>query len=210
MKSSAPRPERGPPRIAVFAKAPILGSVKTRLAPVLGEDGAAQLHVELVRRALMVATRAQLGPVQLWCTPETSHPFFLRCEYEFGVSLHRQQGDDLGARMAHAFAQAHAAGESLVLIGSDCPALAPQDLQDAAVALEAYPAVLTPAEDGGYVLVGLGAPAPIFEGVAWGGEAVMAQTRARLEAAGIGWAELPTLWDVDRPEDYARLVGAEA
>jgi glycosyltransferase A (GT-A) superfamily protein (DUF2064 family) len=68
-------------------------------------------------------------------------------------------------------------------------------------------AVLLPAEDGGYVLIGLRGPRPeVFEGVAWGSERVLAETRARLRALGLRWSEPATLWDVDRPEDLDRLA----
>jgi hypothetical protein len=195
--------------VAVFARAPVAGQVKTRLVPLLGPEGAARLHAALVRRALATAVQARIGPVELWCAPDDSHPFFARCAAEFGVTLHRQEGRDLGERMAHAFEHAFRGKRSLVLIGGDCPALQPADLGAAANALASHDAVIAPAEDGGYVLVALARALPIFEGIAWGGAAVMAQTRARLEAAGACWHPLPTLWDVDRPEDYARLQGAE-
>ncbi len=204
MKSNTP-PEASPPRVAVFAKAPVAGEVKTRLIDLLGDEGAAQLHEAMVRYALTIATHARLGPVELWCAPDEWHPFFARCARDFRVSLHRQEGPDLGARMALAFARAQAAGDRMVLIGSDCPALKPTDLEDAAAALCAYEAVITPAQDGGYVLVALAGAAPIFHDMVWGGADVMAQTRTRLDSAGIGWVEMETLWDVDRPEDYARL-----
>jgi rSAM/selenodomain-associated transferase 1 len=196
-------------RVAVFAKAPVAGDVKTRLVPLLGAEGAAKLHAALVRRALATAVEARMGEVELWCAPDESHPFFARCAAEFGATLRRQEGEDLGARMAHAFERAFDSGRSLVLIGSDCPALQPADLRAAAAALADHDAALAPAEDGGYVLVALARAVPIFERVAWGGPRVMAQTPAHLEAAGVRWKALPTLWDVDRPEDYARLQGAD-
>jgi len=122
------------------------------------------------------------------------------------VRLEAQRGADLGARMRSAFEPAWAAGAPLILIGADCPSLAARHLKSASEALRAKDAVFVPAEDGGYVLVGLARPVPeIFEGVAWGTAAVMAQTRERLARAGASWAELETLWDVDRPDDYARL-----
>jgi rSAM/selenodomain-associated transferase 1 len=201
MTPGAPRPEAGV-RIAVFAKAPVPGEVKTRLVPLLGPEGAAALHSGLVRLALSTAALARLGPVELWCTPDEKHPFFERCASEFNASLHRQEGPDLGARMLAAFARA----TPLVLIGSDCPSLGVPDLQEAARALDEGLAAVSPAEDGGYVLIALPRPHPaLFEGVGWGTSAVMAQTRARLAELRIKWRELPARWDVDRPDDYARL-----
>ena len=198
--TSTPRRETA---IAVFAKAPVAGTVKTRLAAVLGADAAASLHAGLVRHAIATAVQARIGPVELRCLPDTAHPFFERCRQESGVTLEPQRGADLGARMGDAFAST--AGP-LIVIGADCPALTPTHLHAAAAALEEKDAVLIPAEDGGYVLLGLSRAVPgIFDGVAWGSAAVMAQTRERLAAARAAWTELATLWDVDRPEDYARL-----
>ena len=205
MTSSAPRPERA--RIAVFGKAPVAGAVKTRLVPLLGAVGAAALHSGLLRQALATAVQSGVGPVELWCAPDPQHEFFLRCAREFGVALERQEGADLGERMEHAARSAFARAEAIVIIGGDCPALMPAHLSEAAAALTSHDAVVIPAEDGGYVLIGLSRDVPsLFEGIAWGGDAVMAQTRAKLAASGTRVRELPALWDVDRPEDYARLA----
>ena len=193
-------------RIAVFAKAPVAGEVKTRLAPFLGVDGAAALQAGLVRHALATAIGARLGPVDLWCAPDEHHPFFERCADEFQVTLKRQEGHDLGERMRRAFEQALATEGALIVIGSDCAALEGVHLRNARDALAGHDAVIIPAEDGGYVLIGLAAPlAGLFESVAWGSSAVMGQTRERLARAGARHVELPALWDVDRQEDYVRL-----
>jgi glycosyltransferase A (GT-A) superfamily protein (DUF2064 family) len=110
--------------------------------------------------------------------------------------------------MNNAFA-AHAG--PLLLIGTDCPALSEAHLGAAATALhDGHDAVFIPAEDGGYVLVGLRRPQPrLFEGIAWGSDKVMAQTRERLVALGLRWTEPLVLWDVDRPEDLPRLAKLE-
>ena len=204
MTPSVARAERF--RIAVFAKAPVPGAVKTRLAPLLGADGAAALHAGLLRHALGAATASDVGSVELWCAPDERHSFFERCATEFAVRLRRQEGADLGSRMRHAFEDAFSAGDALIVIGSDCPVLGAAELRGAAEALRRHDAVIAPAEDGGYVLVGLVRSIPqLFEGIAWGGSAVMGQTRARLGELRIEWKELATSWDVYRPEDYSRL-----
>ena len=206
MTSSARR-STGAPKLAVFAKAPVAGAVKTRLIPLLGPEEAARLHAVLVRRALGVARRSQIGPVELWCAPDTDHPFFTSCAQEFGASLRLQQGRDLGERMQRAFDEAFAGGHPLIVIGTDCPALTESDLLAARDALATHDAVVMPAEDGGYVLIGLSIGcAGIFQGIDWGTEAVMAQTRRQMALAGIEVAEMALSWDVDRPEDYGRLV----
>ena len=204
MTSAAPRAERV--RFAVFAKAPVAGAAKTRLSGLLGEEGAARLHAGLVRRALATAVAATPDPVELWCAPDETHAFFVSCAAQFPLQLHSQVGDGLGARMRNAFDASFATGHQLVLIGSDCPVLTPDHLRAAAAHLREYDAVITPAEDGGYVLVALARPLPdVFAGIDWGTGQVMQQTRERLRAAGARWVEPPTCWDVDRPGDYERL-----
>ena len=151
MTSNA-RADRGT-RVAVFARAPVPGEAKTRLIPMLGAEGAARLHAGLVLHALRVAIAADLGPVELWCAPDCDHPFFMQCAEGLGVSLRTQRGADLGRRMACAFASAVCENAPLVVIGSDCPALTPALLREAAEALQSHDAVIAPAEDGGYVLI---------------------------------------------------------
>ena len=161
----------------------------------------------LTRKTLATAIAADIGPVSLWCAPDQSHSFFSECHREFGVSLHEQQRGDLGARMLNAFRALLAVHDEVVLIGTDCPVFRPDHLRKAATTLvDGSDAVFCPAEDGGYVLVGLTSAEPrLFSGMPWGTSGVMDETRARLRALGWHWRELETLWDVDRPEDYERL-----
>nr|WP_186408813.1 TIGR04282 family arsenosugar biosynthesis glycosyltransferase [Candidatus Accumulibacter aalborgensis] len=198
--------------VAVFARAPQPGSVKTRLIPALGPAGAARLQRRLTLHALAVARRAAIGAVTLWGAPDGGQRFFRALQRCSAVAVRSQSEGDLGARMAAAFA-AH--DGPLLLIGSDCPALQATHLAAAAGALVderqgSNDAVFIPAEDGGYVLVGLRRPQPrLFAGVEWGSERVMVQTRQRLSELALSWVELPPLWDVDRPADLARLASLE-
>ncbi|WP_230411935.1 TIGR04282 family arsenosugar biosynthesis glycosyltransferase [Denitromonas iodatirespirans] len=195
-----------PIQIALFAKAPVAGQAKTRLIPTLGPAGAARLHRQLVRQAVRTACAADLGPVSLWCAPGIGHRFFRALAATAALPLHPQHGDDLGARMAHAFATLTPQG-LVLLIGSDCPMLTPTLLHDCAAALRhGDDAVFLPAEDGGYALVGLRQPQPaLFAAIPWGSDTVMAHTRERLHLHGLRWSEPATVWDVDRPDDLARL-----
>jgi rSAM/selenodomain-associated transferase 1 len=194
--------------IIVFAKAPALGAVKTRLIPLLGAEGAAELHARLVERTLTTARAAAFGRIELHVAPGIDDPFFRSCAGVFTVALAAQASGDLGARMLAALKAALAAHPRVLLVGSDCPALTAQHLRKADRSLQdGADAVLVPCEDGGYALIGLTrVDARLFDGVAWGGETVMAETRARLRELGWRWHELETLWDVDRPEDYQRLL----
>jgi len=195
-------------RIQVFAKAPTPGLVKTRLIPVLGAHAAAELHRKLVTRTLRTAVAAATGEVELWCAPNAQDAFFAACAEQFGLSLREQGEGDLGIRMAGALETAVADGSAALLIGSDCPALTAEYLRAAAHACAgANDAVFGPAEDGGYVLIGLvRRPSPqLFENMAWGTATVMQETRLRLARLDWRWTELATLWDVDRLEDLPRL-----
>jgi len=193
--------------ILVFAKAPVPGEAKTRLIPALGAAGAAALHERLVDRALATAAAAAIGPVELCCAPDARHPALAALARRHGATLGEQGPGDLGDRMHAALSRALAAAPPAIVIGSDCPALTPEHLRAAAAALAGgEDAVLAPAEDGGYVLIGLAHPErSLFERIAWGGPTVLAETRGRLAAAGLRWREIATLWDVDRPEDLDRL-----
>lgn len=181
--------------------------MKTRLVPLLGEKGAMRLHARLVARTLRTALDSGFDNVDLYCSPAMNNIFFIKNQKRFGVCLQSQGRGNLGERMYRAFKRALRSNPYVVLIGSDCPALTPADLRAAARALKAgADAVLSPAEDGGYALIGLRRVSRrLFAGVDWGGPEVLAQTRGRLKALHWRWQELRTLWDVDRPEDVARL-----
>lgn len=195
-------------RILVFAKAPEPGKVKTRLVPALGEGGAARLHEQLVLRALSAACEAALGPVELWCAPDAAHAFFVECARRHKVTLRTQGEGDLGARMDQALRSALRDSEHALLIGSDIPALTPAYLGEADRALADADVVVGPAQDGGYMLIGLKRPAPeLFQGLSWGESSVLAATLERIERAGLRCRRLSSLRDVDRPEDLAGLPG---
>ena len=192
-----------PVAVAVLAKAPVAGFAKTRLIPVLGAEGAAVLQARLIARAVATAAAAAVGPVTLWATPDDTHPAF-QVARACGAALARQGDGDLGARMLAALAAAN--GPSLV-IGTDCPALATDHLRTAADILRGgADAVAIPAEDGGYALIGTRVPQPaLFSDMRWSTPDVMEETRRRLRALGLSWQEPVTLWDVDVPQDLARL-----
>ena len=194
-------------RLLIFAKAPVPGQVKTRLAAKLGPVGAAKLYQRLLCRTLHIACGSSLCPVQLWCAPDTRHGFFQRCRRVYGIGLYCQQGADLGQRMHHALNTVLRQAPYAVLIGGDCPSLGEAELQAALMALAAgHDAVLGPAADGGYVLIGLRrSDVTLFRRIAWGSSAVLTATRRRLRRSGLDWVELPPGWDVDRPADLRRL-----
>lgn len=204
---NAPPPAR-PVTLQIFAKSPIPGEVKTRLARTIGAREAAALYVRLVERTLATAVAARdaglVDRVELWCAPAIGVPAFGDWRDRYDVSLRAQVGDDLGARMRHALDSAITRESRAVLVGTDCPALDVAYLARAVSALDDHDAVFGPAEDGGYVLVGVCRSVDAFTGIAWSTPAVMAATREKLAAQDVAWQELPTLWDVDGPADLAR------
>jgi rSAM/selenodomain-associated transferase 1 len=193
-----------PVAVAVLAKAPLAGFAKTRLIPMLGAQGAALLQARLIAHAVASACAAAIGPVTLWVTPDEHHPALQAMAAEGAVALRRQRDGDLGARMLAAIDAAN--GPTLV-IGTDCPAITPDHLLATADILrKGSDAVVIPAEDGGYVLIGMRAAQPsMFCDMRWSTPGVMAETRRRLERLTMSWQEPFTLWDVDLPADLERL-----
>jgi rSAM/selenodomain-associated transferase 1 len=194
----------------VFAKAARPGEVKTRLIPLLDAEGAAALHVKLVRRTLDTLRAASLRNTQLHCAPGADDLFFRFCAGHYGVTLHDQAPGDLGERMQVALENALVLHAAALLVGTDCPALTARHLRQAERALrDGDDAVFVPCEDGGYALIGVRrTDESLFRDMSWGGNSVMADTRSRLSALGWRWTELETLWDIDRPEDYQRLLAS--
>ncbi len=199
-------------RLLIFAKAPVPGRVKTRLAGRLGTRGAAVLYEKLLRRTLRIAHAARLCPIELWCAPDTRHGFFVTCRREYDARLRRQCGGDLGRRMNHALNRTLTDDHPAVLIGGDYASLGGAELRTAfGLLATGHAAVLGPAVDGGYVLIGLSRPCPtLFQGIAWSTPTVLAATRRRFQRAGMNWAELPPGWDVDTPADLRRLRRSNA
>ncbi len=194
--------------VLVMAKAPLPGLAKTRLIPALGAAGAAALAARMLRHTLDEALAAGLGPVTLCAAPQASHPAFAEVAREGRITMADQGDGDLGARMQRALERALTAHAGALLIGTDAPALDAAVLRAAHAALTAHDAVLVPAHDGGYVLIGLRRVEPrLFEGMPWSTPQVLALTRERLRESGLRWAELPALHDIDEPADLAHLAG---
>ncbi|MDD5410433.1 MAG: TIGR04282 family arsenosugar biosynthesis glycosyltransferase [Methylobacter sp.] len=197
--------------LMIFCKAPIPGQVKTRLIPELTAEQAAELHIELSIKTLQRAVQSNLCPVQLWCTPTTGHDFFTASKTAYPLVLKQQQGADLGDRMHRAFCSALADYSHALLMGCDCPSLTERDLEETLTVLnQENEVVLAPAEDGGYVLIGLNQPHPeLFDNMPWGTARVLAQTRDRIEHYKLRHHELSKQWDLDTPEDLIRYRASE-
>jgi hypothetical protein len=193
-------------RTVIFAKAPWPGLAKTRLIPALGVEGAARLARRMLEYTLANATAAALGPVELCMTPAPEAPEWRGIVAPSGVEVSDQGEGDLGARLARATQRSIAAGEAVLLMGTDCPELAPACLRAAAEALRQVSAVIHPTMDGGYALLGLTRTDPcLFSDIAWSTDTVAAVTLARLDQLGWPVCVAAQLHDIDEPGDLIRL-----
>jgi rSAM/selenodomain-associated transferase 1 len=195
------------PALLVFAKEPVPGAVKTRLAQAIGAERAARVYSDLLATTLGHANAASrdgiVSRLELWCAGSCETPFLRGIAAAFGAHRYAQCEGDLGQRMAHAIADGLARSSSVLLIGTDCPLLDATRLALANAALQTHDAVLGPAEDGGYVLIGSRRPLTL-DGVRWSTPHALADTTDGFARAGIAFAMLPVAWDVDRPADLAR------
>ena len=194
--------------LAIMAKAPIAGSVKTRLVPPLTLEQAAALY-----RALLLDQLEQLRQVggaarYVFYAPADAENM-LRELGGADYAYRAQRGGDLGARMAQVFADLWRLGHrSIVLIGSDLPALPLEILREAftRLATAEHRVVVGPSRDGGYYLIGMNQATPeIFANMTWSHERVLADTTARLDRLGLSYSMLPTWFDLDVAEDFQRL-----
>lgn len=198
-----------PLRIVIFAKAPLPGLAKTRLIPALGAQGAADLARRFLTRTLEAALAAQVGTVELCVSPAPADPVWQTFELSQAVHWTDQGEGDLGARMARAARRTLDGGESVLLIGTDCPELDAAQLQRAADALQRSDATLLPTFDGGYVLLGLNRFHPsLFNGIAWSTDCVATETMRRMNTLGWRVERHATVHDIDEPADLKWLPGA--
>jgi rSAM/selenodomain-associated transferase 1 len=195
-------------KLIVFTRYPEPGKTKTRLIPVLGTEGAANLHrlmaQRTIARALSLQNSGQLS-VEILYTGGSQQ----QMQDWLGTEpIYQQQIEgDLGERMAAAFHNSFTSGiDKVAIIGTDCPALIPEILVEAFEQLSQHDLVLGPAKDGGYYLIGLRRSHPeLFQGIEWGTDEVFVKTRAIARKLDLNIAELATLTDVDRPEDLLGL-----
>ncbi len=187
--------------LILFAKPPIPGRVKTRLIPAIGADAATRLYRLLLEHALNAAAKLESVRKELWCAP----PDVEQCrDYaeRYGMVLRTQKGADLGERMHHALDSVLRTAQRAVLIGSDSPCYDVDYLNSAFEALRGHDAVLGPAFDGGYLLIGTKkSDSRLFRSIPWSGDRVLETTRQRLLQMGWTRQELPTRHDVDEVAD---------
>jgi len=192
--------------LIVLAKTPRRGAVKTRLVPPLDDDEALRLYRAMLRDTLALARRIVCGCPDRWAELRVDRG--ARGLQVAPVRIATQGDGDLGARLTRAFADAYRAGaRHAIAIGADSPTLPDAVVEAGFAALRGGSSVcVAPANDGGYVLVGVALPAaPLFDGIPWSTAGVLQATRAAAQACGAAVHELDGGYDVDDREGLTRL-----
>jgi rSAM/selenodomain-associated transferase 2/rSAM/selenodomain-associated transferase 1 len=203
----APSPTRRKPILLVFAKAPVPGQVKTRLAAEVGPEEAARIYGELGRRVVDQVREGSHRTVVVFDPPGA------RAAVEAWLGVRRlefrpQASGDLGQRLEAAFQWAFQESDRVLAVGTDAPGVDSEAVEAAARYLEKADMVLGPALDGGYYLLGLRRLASeLFREIPWSTAAVLEATRARGRQIGFTEVLLPPLSDLDTLEDWRRLRG---
>jgi len=194
--------------LGVFAKAPVPGRVKTRLAQDIGPAAAAALYRRLGRQVVAAAVGPGYRTI-VWFTPPADRDAVRTWLDGLGVAEFSPQANgNLGTRLVHAFGRSFAAGhDAAVIIGTDAPGVNRRIVAAAFRALRTRDLVLGPSLDGGYYLIGLSTPQPaLFRAIPWSTRGVLRVTEGRARALGLSVGRLAPLRDVDRARD-ARAMG---
>ncbi|MEC7641217.1 MAG: TIGR04282 family arsenosugar biosynthesis glycosyltransferase [Nitrospinota bacterium] len=192
--------------LILFAKAPELGQVKTRLHPFLDHETIYNLYCCFLMDSIDKLCAIQDVDGLIGACPANRLGWFDEVAANRGVRVFPQEGDDLGQRMRAAFCRRFKEKyEKVLIMGSDSPSL-PKSYIESALQSE-QDVILGPSMDGGYYLVGLNRRiTEIFNGVSWGSESVLAQTLDQVKQAEASLDLLPLWYDVDAPESLAFLA----
>lgn len=193
--------------LLIFLKNIELGKVKTRLAKTVGERKALNIYKRLLEYTCRVAAGSECDK-QLWYAWYLPEKEICDNEMSNFTSL-VQRGDNLGERMDFAFKKAFDDGyKRVVIIGSDCAELETDHIESAFNLLANNDAVIGPADDGGYYLLGLNRYIPqVFEGINWSTNTVLQETKNKLKKTEHDFRQLNTLNDVDTEEDWKKVSG---
>ena len=193
-------------KIIIFAREPVVGKVKTRLASSIGDDEAVKIHIDMLKNTVEMACDSYLAKVELHVLGNKNHSLFQALVRQYGITVHLQRGKDLGERMFYALQHSLDNDTYCLLIGTDCPVMTTDYLASALDILEQrQDVVLGPSEDGGYVLIGARqVQISWFSGISWGSHHVLELSRRKIIASGTRYRELQPLWDIDLIQDLRR------
>ena len=196
--------------LIVFARAPEVGRVKTRLAAEVGDSTALAIYRRLAERVLAAVQANGSYSITVAYAPGGARRA-MREWLGTEVALRPQAGGDLGARMAGAIGDAIAAGaERVVVIGTDCPQVTAAVVQEAFDRLDAADLVLGPAMDGGYYLIGMARlHSRLFEDVPWSSPDTLRITLESARAAGLSVELLEQRRDIDTADDWRAWLASE-
>lgn len=193
--------------LIIFIKNPVLGKVKTRLAKSIGDQKALDIYQHLIKITQTVSLQSTCNRYLFYSdfvdrTDNWPENKFLK---------HLQIGDDLGQRMQHAFEFVFKLGHSKALIiGSDCPTITAQHLQEAETSLDKNEVAFGPSEDGGYYLLGMKKLIPqLFENQPWSTNVILQNAIDELKQLQLNYQLLTTLNDIDTLEDWEQYKNIE-
>ncbi|HIF17552.1 MAG TPA: glycosyltransferase [Cycloclasticus sp.] len=190
--------------LQIFAKAPVRGEVKTRLAADIGEQQACEVYNRLLNNTIENSC-SEDWDVELWCAPDINHSVFRSLAKQFGLMLKAQHGEALGERMLYTLGEGKKAADKVVLIGTDCPVISLEYIEQAFEALNTNDIVFGPVEDGGYILVGVREiNQNMFSDVEWSVADTLEQNIKAIEHCNLSYGLLPKLWDLDGADDLKR------
>jgi rSAM/selenodomain-associated transferase 1 len=190
-------------QLFIMCKAPVAGSVKTRLFSCYSPEEATILYMNMAETVIRRASR--LFDHVIIAADDPIHPFFST----FDLLCCSQGGGDLGQRMSRLMLQGFADGADAVLfLGTDSPHMPDSRLLQAAEALKNHDVVIGPVEDGGYDLIAMIAPEDIFNNITWSSGEVLNQTLSHIQRLGLSCLQLDTGFDIDYPEDVERAAQA--
>ncbi len=195
------------PELMLFARQPVAGEAKTRLAARCGAGRAAEIAAHLVRATVELAAAHWPGRLSLYVAPNGDHPLFRELAGRYGLRVESQAEGDLGEKMHSALSEGIVRQGAAAVMGCDVPHCPPDALIKAHAILARGGNALGPASDGGYYFIGLQSPcSALFEDVPWGGNSVLDITLARAAQAGIAFELLPVLRDIDTWDDLVAVA----
>ena len=194
-------------KLIVFARAPVKGQVKTRLANRIGDDRALEIYRGMLDSVLQEMTACHFNVSGYSDNPEDSYFEYWK---QKGITFHQQTGDDLGERMFNALQTEKSDQAPVLLMGSDCPQLSCDIVHNVIHELDSgKQVVIVPSTDGGYVLIAFAGKIypQIFEGISWSTGKVMRQSEEKLRSLGLSDSLLKPLLDIDDFDDYQNWLG---
>ena len=187
--------------LVIFTKNPVLGSAKTRIGKVKGDDIALKVYNRLLDFTCTMASQVSGKKVVYF-----NHFIEEEGIWDDGYEKRLQVDGNLGAKMASAFEEEFTNSSRIILIGSDCAEISAKDIENAFEKLLNCDLVLGPAEDGGYYLIGMKENYhSLFEDMPWSEECLLEKTLEKAADEGLDFHILPLKTDIDFWEDWENL-----